>query len=55
MEALTITIDIGYDDDNDIVEWVNVAENCNPLDERRKKILFDAIDSYIWEEKHKEK
>lgn len=53
MEAITITIDIGYDDDNDRVEWVNVAENCAPLDDRRKKILRDAIEHWEWEEKHR--
>lgn len=47
-------MDVGYDDDNDIVEWVNVAENCKPLDERRKQVFFDAVDHWIWEEKHKE-
>jgi len=50
MEALTITFDIGHDDDNDTIEWVNVAENCAPLDERTKKILLRAIEHWQGED-----
>jgi hypothetical protein len=52
MEVFTITTDIGYNDDNNSIEWVNVAENCKGLDEREKKIFFDAIEQLEAEERY---